>query len=156
MCCVSSNKRLLKLINHQSGDEILRRFQILFIALFIIIIILINYPLEVLCYKMNKTFLFFFYQTFLCHSVCLKMPDTGSSISKPLLKKEKRITLSFKMFLSAVSGVTAQIFFPPLCNLLDKENHQSRSDPRLMQAGLQQLAVDSTSCVKGGDKKFHS
>lgn len=70
----------------------------------------------VLCYKMNKTF-FFFYQTSLCHTLfskhlgCLKMPDTGSSTSKPLLRKEKRITLSFKIYLSVVPGVTAQIFF---------------------------------------------
>lgn len=116
MCCVLSNKRLLKLINHQSGDEILRQFQILFIALTFFFIIIIKHPLVVLCYKMNKTF-FFFYQTSLCHTLfskhlgCLKMPDTGSSTSKPLLRKEKRITLSFKIYLSVDPGVTAQIFF---------------------------------------------
>lgn len=58
MCCVLSNKRLLKLINHQSGDEILRQFQILFIALTFFFFIIIKHPLVVLCYKMNKTFFF--------------------------------------------------------------------------------------------------
>lgn len=55
MCCVLSNKWLLKLINHQSGDEILRQFQIPLIAL--TFFFFIKYPLVVvLCYKMNKTF----------------------------------------------------------------------------------------------------
>lgn len=55
MCCVLSNKRLLKLINCRSGDEILRQFQILFSAL----TFFIKYPLVVvLCYKMNRTFFF--------------------------------------------------------------------------------------------------
>lgn len=114
MCCVLSNKRLLKLINHQSGDEILSQFQILFIAL----PFFIKYPLVVvLCYKMNRTFLLLFYQTSQCHTLlskhfgCLKIPDTSSSISKPSLRKEKRITLAFKTYLSVVSCVTADFFF---------------------------------------------
>lgn len=56
MCCVLSNKRLLKLINCRSGDEILRQFQILFSAL----TFFIKYPLVVvLCYKINRIFFFF-------------------------------------------------------------------------------------------------
>lgn len=111
MCCVLSNKRLLKLINRRSGDEILKQFQILFIAL----TFFIKYPLVVvLCYKTNRTFS---YQTSPCHTLlskhlgCLKIPDISSSISKPSLKKEKRITLSFKTRLSVVSCVTADFFF---------------------------------------------
>lgn len=114
MCCVLSNKQLLKLINHQSGDEILSQFQILFIAL----PFFIKYPLVVvLCYKMNRTFLLLFYQTSQCHTLlskhfgCLKIQDTSSSISKASLRKEKRITLAFKTYLSVVSCVTADFFF---------------------------------------------
>lgn len=158
MCCVLSNKQLLKLINHQSGDEILSQFQILFIAL----PFFIKYPLVVvLCYKMNRTFLLLFYQTSQCHTLlskhfgCLKIQDTSSSISKASLRKEKRITLAFKTYLSVVSCVTADFFFFSLCNIWDK-NCQSRSDTRLMKASLLQLPADSTSCFKEGDKKFHS
>lgn len=43
MCCVLSNKWLLKLINHQSGDEILRQFQIPLITL--TFFYLLNIPL---------------------------------------------------------------------------------------------------------------
>lgn len=64
-------------------------------------------------YKMNRTL---FYEASQCHTLpskhlgCLKIPDISSSISKPSPREEKRITLSFKTYLSVVSCVTAEFF----------------------------------------------
>lgn len=64
-------------------------------------------------YKINRTF---FYNASQCHTLpskhlgCLKIPDISSNFSKPSPRKEKRITLSFKTYLSVVSHVTADSF----------------------------------------------